>query len=162
DARPRHRPRRPRPAAGAGAGQAGGGRAAGRAGQFPGRAVVRRARARPGRRRRVAVPVRVPGPGPASRSGGRRLPEPVPVGRDGLLLLDDWGVVRYATPAARPAYGCDSAAVTGTDFFELIHPDDRDRAREWFARALARPGEDVPHTTRVAAGDPARAVELSA
>jgi len=83
--------------------------------------------------------------------------------RDGILLLDDRGIIRYATPAVRVTLGYDPIAVKGRDVFELVHPDDVAALRKKFARTLIRPGEDVPHMFRAqAANGTDREIEMNA
>ena len=84
----------------------------------------------------------------ALRQSEQRFRALVEKSRDGIILLDERWVVRYATPAVRLILGHEAAAVTGTDVFDLVHPDDREATRKRFARTLHRPGEDVPHTFR--------------
>ena len=99
----------------------------------------------------------------ALRQSEERFRALVEKSRDGILLVDEGGRVRYASPAARAVLGVAPDALTGTDAFAQVHSDDLAVARRRFARALARPGEDVVATYRfrTPAGE-VRLVELNA
>jgi PAS domain S-box-containing protein len=84
----------------------------------------------------------------ALRQNEQRFRALVEKSRDGIILMDEQGVIRYATPAVRLIHGFDPAELVGRHGFELIHPDDRPLARETLARVLASPGEAVPATLR--------------
>ncbi|HSQ56294.1 MAG TPA: PAS domain S-box protein, partial [Gemmata sp.] len=73
--------------------------------------------------------------------------------RDGIVLLDERGAIRYATPAIRTVLGYDPTALTGRDAFELVHPDDLSATRAHLQHALSHPGEDVPLRLRALAAD---------
>ncbi len=83
--------------------------------------------------------------------------------RDGIMLVDERGVIRYATPAFKFVLGHEPADVVGRDAFEFVHPDDVATARKRFAYCLSRPGEDVPHTFRaIAAEGSVRLIDMNA
>ena len=63
---------------------------------------------------------------------------------DGVMVVDERAVVRYASPAAARIVGRPPAELEGRDGFELIHPDDRPRLRTLFGVALAHPGREIP------------------
>jgi PAS domain S-box-containing protein len=99
----------------------------------------------------------------ALRQSEQRFRALVEKSRDGIILIDDRGVMRYATPAARLAFGHDPQELLGKDFFELVHPNDRTVTRKRFARAITHAGEDVQHTFRVPAPDGTeRIIEMNA
>ncbi len=99
----------------------------------------------------------------ALRQSEQRFRALVEKSRDGILLIDDRGVIRYATPASRPTFGYDPPDVLGKDFFELIHPEDRPFTRKKLARAISHAGEDVSHTFRASAADRSpRTIEMNA
>ena len=82
--------------------------------------------------------------------------------RDGILLVDERGVVRYTAPAFKMILGHAAADVVGRAVFDFIHPDDLPIARKAFARCLERPGEDVSSSFRARAADGAmRVIELN-
>ncbi|MBA4064456.1 MAG: hypothetical protein C0501_12230 [Isosphaera sp.] len=82
--------------------------------------------------------------------------------RDGIFLLDENAVVRYASPAVRSILGYEPGAFAGRDVFEVVRPADAGGVRAVLAGALARPGEDVPLTFRAAAADgAARVIEAT-
>lgn len=59
---------------------------------------------------------------------------------DIISLLDAEGHLLYNSPAAQRISGFEPDELRGIDTFELIHPDDRGRVGEVFARVLASPG----------------------
>ncbi len=82
--------------------------------------------------------------------------------RDGILLTDEQGIIRYASPAARAIIGYEPADLIARDAFQMIVPEDVPDARQKFAQTLRRPGEDVPHTFRAIAADGSvRVIELN-
>jgi two-component system, cell cycle sensor histidine kinase and response regulator CckA len=99
----------------------------------------------------------------ALRQNEQRFRALVEKSRDGIMLIDERGVIRYATPASRLTFGYDPPNVVGKDFFELIHQEDRSSTRKKLARAISHAGEDVPHTFRSSAADgSARTIEMNA
>jgi PAS domain S-box-containing protein len=72
----------------------------------------------------------------ALRQSEERFRALVEKSRDGILLVDERGGIRYATPAVREAVGRDPAEVVGRAFLELVHPDDRAAARGRLAECL--------------------------
>ncbi|MFM8275367.1 MAG: PAS domain S-box protein [Gemmata sp.] len=82
--------------------------------------------------------------------------------RDGILLLDSAGAIRYATPATKLILGFAPDEVVGLELFSFVHPDDLAEVRKRFAACLSGPGEDVSGTFRaLAAGGSARVVEMN-
>ena len=82
--------------------------------------------------------------------------------RDGILLLDERGTVKYATPAIKFILGFAPEAVTGLEAFAFVHPDDVSATRKRLAYSLSHPGEDVPATFRAIAADGgARVIEMN-
>jgi two-component system cell cycle sensor histidine kinase/response regulator CckA len=99
----------------------------------------------------------------ALRQSEQRFRALVEKSRDGIMLIDERGLIRYATPAIRLTFGYDPPDVLGKDFFELIHPEDRSSTRKRLARAISHAGEDVLHTFRASAVDGSpRAIEMNA
>ncbi len=99
----------------------------------------------------------------ALRKNEQRFRALVEKSRDGILLMDEHGVIRYATPAVQPILGYDSGQAVGRDAFAFVHPDDLPRARELFTYILSHAGEDVADTFRaVAANGAVRAIEMNA
>ena len=62
---------------------------------------------------------------------------------DGLLLLDRGAVIRYASQSTLRLLDFAPAELLGTNGFDLIHPEDIERARALFERCLANPGVPV-------------------
>ena len=89
----------------------------------------------------------------AVRQSEERFRALVEKSRDGILLLDDGGIVRYATPAAKLILGFAPEDVVGTSALGFVHPDDLPAARKRMAYCLSRPGEDVASTFRAIAAD---------
>ncbi|HEV3438843.1 MAG TPA: PAS domain S-box protein, partial [Gemmata sp.] len=99
----------------------------------------------------------------ALRQSEQRFRALVEKSRDGIMLIDERGIIRYATPASRLTFGYDPPDVLGKDFFELIHPDDRSSTRKRFARAISHAGEDVSYTFHASAADGSpRVIEMNA
>ncbi len=99
----------------------------------------------------------------AVRRNERRFRALVERSRDGLVLLDDAGVVRYASPAAKALLGYEPDALVGRAALGFVHPDDQPEARQRLAAALARPGEDVSVRFRAVGADGApRRLEANA
>jgi PAS domain S-box-containing protein len=61
---------------------------------------------------------------------------------DVITLLDAAGKIVYSTQAQKPTLGYDQGELTGHNVFDLVHPDDRDRAQALFLSVLA-PGAAV-------------------
>ena len=98
----------------------------------------------------------------ALRQSERRFRALVEKNRDGIVLLDDKGVVRYASPASAATLGHDPDGVVGREWAEFVHPDDREGFRARFAASLGRPGEDRTCRFRtVAASGAVRVLEAN-
>jgi diguanylate cyclase (GGDEF)-like protein/PAS domain S-box-containing protein len=63
---------------------------------------------------------------------------------DIITILEDDGTVRYTSPAVEKVMGYKPEEQVGTNAFESVHPDDRDRALDTFAELLKRPGLHPP------------------
>ncbi|AWB28019.1 sensor histidine kinase [Halococcoides cellulosivorans] len=59
------------------------------------------------------------------------------------LLLDEEGTITYASPSIERIHGFDPEKMVGTVAFEFVHPDDRERIREEFARVRSEPNADA-------------------
>ncbi|WP_040666518.1 GAF domain-containing protein, partial [Nitrolancea hollandica] len=59
---------------------------------------------------------------------------------DGVALLGEDGVIRYASPSTSPTLGYAPEEFAGRNVFDGVHPDDRDRLARTFAQALSEPG----------------------
>jgi len=98
----------------------------------------------------------------ALRQSEERFRALVEKSRDGILLLDERGLIRYATPAAKFILGFEPEEVIGKDVFTFLYPDDLNTARKRFAYSLSRPGEDVPATLHALAADGSiRVIEMN-
>lgn len=99
----------------------------------------------------------------ALRQSEERFRALVEKSRDGIFLVDERGTVRYASASAKTVLGFAPEQLVGTELFALAHPDDAGPARRRFARALARPGEEVPAGFRARTAPGAvRLIELNA
>ncbi|MCE9561242.1 MAG: PAS domain S-box protein [Planctomycetes bacterium] len=82
--------------------------------------------------------------------------------RDGIMLLDEGAVIRYATPAIWDILGYDPASITGRIGFDFVYPEDMEDAHATFEEFLNRPGEDVASSLRAIAADGSiRIIELN-
>lgn len=61
---------------------------------------------------------------------------------DYVLIVTDFGEVQYASPAVERVMGYSPDKLVGTDAFEFVHPDDRSRATETFAKLLSNSDEE--------------------
>ncbi|SHG84088.1 histidine kinase N-terminal 7TM domain-containing protein [Halobaculum gomorrense] len=68
---------------------------------------------------------------------------------DIVAVADADGVLEYVSPAVETVLGYDPEQVTGGEFTEYIHPDDRRSVAKRFAESLGRPGERVRVSFRV-------------
>ncbi len=72
---------------------------------------------------------------------------------DIITVVDADGTLRYSNPAAGRLSGYEGRVMSGTNAFDLIHPDDRERAARLYAEALETPGFAQPEEVRVLHGD---------
>lgn len=89
----------------------------------------------------------------ALRQSEQRFRALVEKSRDGILLLDERGMIRYASPAARFILGYDTVGLIGKYGFNIVHTDDVEAARQRLKQALDNPGEDISLTLRLWAAD---------
>ena len=85
---------------------------------------------------------------------GRRFRELAQLTTDVVLVCDDGGIIRYASPAAAD-YGYPADRLLGTRLDELVHPEDRPGSRRAVAAALRQPSEPpgrLPCRVRAADG----------
>ncbi|HUF32548.1 MAG TPA: EAL domain-containing protein [Acidimicrobiales bacterium] len=71
---------------------------------------------------------------------------------DIIAVLEDDGTIRYANPAAANLMALEGD-ITGTNGFDLVHPEDRERAMAFFSERLESPGVGRPIEVRVFFGD---------
>ncbi len=67
---------------------------------------------------------------------------------DTLLLLDAEGRVTYLTPSSMRHLGWQLDHIVGRSLLNVLHPDDRERAGERMAEAVANPGQPVTDEVR--------------
>ena len=68
---------------------------------------------------------------------------------DLVVVVDIHGTVIYANAAAARLYGVPVEEAIGTNVFQYIHPDDRERVFRSYTELLGRPGATVVDTVRV-------------
>src|SRR5215218_7798911 len=68
---------------------------------------------------------------------------------DIITILEADGTVRYISPAVERVTGYKPEEQVGTNAFDSVHPDDRQRALEVFAEVLKRAGLHPPLAFRV-------------
>jgi diguanylate cyclase (GGDEF)-like protein/PAS domain S-box-containing protein len=59
---------------------------------------------------------------------------------DVIITVDEDGIATYGSPAAKSILGIDPVDALGSNVFDLVHPDDRDRAVATFRETLQLPG----------------------
>jgi diguanylate cyclase (GGDEF)-like protein/PAS domain S-box-containing protein len=59
---------------------------------------------------------------------------------ESVTVVDTEAVIRYHSPAAHRVFGDDPESLLGTTWTDLVHPDDRARARAVLAEVAAQPG----------------------
>ena len=87
------------------------------------------------------------------RQSERRFRALIEKSRDGVVLIDEQGIVTYTSAAAKATLGYEPEDLVGKSGFDLVWPDDLTAARESLLKTLSRPGEDVPGRFRAQAGD---------
>jgi len=68
---------------------------------------------------------------------------------DLLAVVDGQGLFQYSGPSVKDVLGYESGSMIGTSAFDLVHPDDADRARQLLGEVLGKPGEVFKATLRV-------------
>ncbi|MEX0658865.1 MAG: PAS domain S-box protein [Egibacteraceae bacterium] len=68
---------------------------------------------------------------------------------DLIVVLDAGGTLLYANPVAEDVLGCSPAEEAGRSVFAHVHPDDRDRTAQAFARWSRQPGTAHPWVVRL-------------
>jgi PAS domain S-box-containing protein len=62
---------------------------------------------------------------------------------DAIVILDDKGVRQYVSPASKTMLGYEPEELVGRSSFEIMHPDDVDRLRNFLKEFAQKPGETV-------------------
>ncbi|QIN77662.1 EAL domain-containing protein [Rubrobacter marinus] len=82
---------------------------------------------------------------------------------DAIAILEADGGIRYVSPSYEQVLGLKPESVAGKRVFDLVHPDDAERARAFFERVVASPGVSPSLELRMRRADGAyRHVELIA
>lgn len=66
-----------------------------------------------------------------------------------VALIDDKGVIRFISPQAERVLGLSPGEIIGNNVFDFIHPEERARAHEEYAKTVREPGEAVPSVLRL-------------
>jgi hypothetical protein len=85
--------------------------------------------------------------------GERRLSALLERSSDVVLLVDTEGRLLYVSPSAPGLFGYPLGSNLGRNTFELVHPDDRERARDAFAARLVTTERREPLELRVLHAD---------
>jgi diguanylate cyclase (GGDEF)-like protein/PAS domain S-box-containing protein len=75
---------------------------------------------------------------------------------DMVAVLDDNGLIQFASPSAAQVLSLKPGSLTGTSVFELVHPDDRERMLESFGLLMSEQDavERLQCRVLTVAGDP--------
>src|SRR5262249_59846700 len=65
-----------------------------------------------------------------------------------VALIDTTGIVRFVSPQTERVLGTPPSEFMGHDVFDFVHPEERARAHEEFAKTVCEPGEAVPSMLR--------------
>jgi PAS domain S-box-containing protein len=65
-----------------------------------------------------------------------------------VALIDAKGIIRFISPQAERVLGTPASEFIGHDVFEYVHPEERARAHEEFAKTVREPGENIPSMLR--------------
>jgi PAS domain S-box-containing protein len=68
---------------------------------------------------------------------------------DAIALVDEFGTVLYANPAAAPMLGLPIADIVGSNVFRWVHDDDMPAFKASFSTGLAKPGVPVKTAFRL-------------
>lgn len=79
---------------------------------------------------------------------------------DGIVIVDDHGVITFHNPAAAHIFGAPSSGLIGICALELVHPEDLPKAERVLAAVRAQAEVEHPLVTRVARLDGAGYVTL--
>ncbi|MFN3384984.1 MAG: PAS domain S-box protein [Candidatus Thermochlorobacter sp.] len=60
---------------------------------------------------------------------------------DAILLIDPQGTICYASPAAEKIFECALSELSGKNFLELVHPDDRPALRDRLDECIEHPAQ---------------------
>ncbi len=59
---------------------------------------------------------------------------------DGVSIIEPDGNIRYASPSLKTILGFDPVEKTNSSFFEMVHPEDAPRVKEFLDKLLYSPG----------------------
>ncbi len=72
---------------------------------------------------------------------------------DVLIILSRTGSIRYVSPPVEGIWGRTATSLQGADAWDVIHPEDRVRARNLFDQSVTNPGVNLTMEVRVEYGD---------
>ena len=81
--------------------------------------------------------------------------------RDVITVVDEAGRIQYQSPSVLAALGRPHEELLGTEFAELVDPDDRERVRTTLATSVTTPRVPVPDAWRLRVGDDYRLHEVT-
>jgi diguanylate cyclase (GGDEF)-like protein/PAS domain S-box-containing protein len=79
----------------------------------------------------------------ALRENEKRFRSLIDNASDLITLVDAAGVLRYQSPSIQRLLGHPPDSLTGTAFTDYVHPEDRENAQQFLARAAESPGVPV-------------------
>lgn len=68
---------------------------------------------------------------------------------DGVSLIELDGTLLYTGPSTKRILGYESAEIIGLNIFDLIHPDDLERAKSRFIEMIREPGRTIDGLIRI-------------
>jgi diguanylate cyclase (GGDEF)-like protein/PAS domain S-box-containing protein len=80
----------------------------------------------------------------AARQNEARFRSLVQHSSDVIIVIRATGVMRFVSPAATRVFGYEPAGLVGQQVSDLLHPEDRKRAANFFTDAAKRPGVTGP------------------
>lgn len=62
---------------------------------------------------------------------------------DVISLIDENGLIQYQSPSIERIYGYTPSELIGTELLDIIHPEDKNKAKYSFIKSLKNPGEYI-------------------
>jgi len=87
------------------------------------------------------------------RRAERRVAALIEHSSDVITIIDRAAVITYQTPSAAPVLGYGSGAMVGVEMLDLVHADDRPRAKAYLSSAVSQPGVSDPLEWRMRSRD---------
>ncbi len=70
-----------------------------------------------------------------------------------IMVLDADGTIRYVNPTVERILGYKAEELIGAKAFDLVHPEDAERAKQTFSEVVQRPGVQTPVEFRLRYAD---------